>query len=229
MMRGSTGLKLAMPSQIHFLRPEQLSGPYGAPLTGREQRLLFGLYVWKATFEGLPWPPLPTDDEFLTEVARVQSIVGRGLPLGNPLDALYVAPNDYCDERGEPWGKTRQRKMFRDALRDARAYAESIAPLLKEVYGVPDCQIPDPQMFKSTAPVPRAWKPGQRRPMCGPPPQFPGLVRPIVKRRFGRPDLPPYVQENLMPARPYAVAPSNDNIRPWYVAVNPVTDDVVED
>ncbi len=134
-VRGSTGLKLVLPRQIHFLRPEQLAGPGGHPLSAREQRLLFGVYVWQATWEKLPWPLPPTDEEFFTEVARVQFIVGRDLPLAHPLNALYIAPNDFCDEGGQPWGKTRQRKLFRDALRWARAYAETIALLLRAIYG----------------------------------------------------------------------------------------------
>lgn len=44
-MRGTTGLKLAMPFQIHYLRPEQLRGPDGKSISPQEQRLLFGLYV----------------------------------------------------------------------------------------------------------------------------------------------------------------------------------------
>jgi hypothetical protein len=229
-MRGSTGLKLVMPWQIHFLRPERLVGPDGLRLSAREQRLLFGVYVWKATWEGSPWPPPPTDEEFLAEVARVQSIVGRGLPLAHPLDALYVAPNDYCDEQGEAWGKTRQRKLFRDALRAARAYAENMAPLLREVYGDHQwlAQPPESSMLSRFADALRAWKPGVRRPMQGPRPQFPGQVRPIVKCRFGRLDLPRYDRENILPTRPYAVAPSSDCYQCWTATAVPLTDDFYE-
>jgi hypothetical protein len=229
-MRGSTGLKLAMTWQIHFLRPERLKGPDGECLSSREQRLLFGIYVWKATWEGLPWPPPPTDEQYLAEVARVQAVVGRGLPLAHPMDALYVAPNDFCDEHGQAWGKTRQRKLFRDALRAARAYAEDMEPLLREVYGdhLWLCQPPEATMLSRFADALRVWKPGARRPMRERRPQFPGQVRPIVKRRFGRPDLPHYDRENLLPSRPYAVAQSSDSYPCWAACAAPLTDDFYE-
>ena len=216
-MRGVTGLKLIMPWQVHFLRPERLQGPGGEPLSPREQRLLFGVYVWKATWDGLPWPPPPTDEEYLAEAARIQAAVSRGLPLEHPLDALFAAPGDFCDSDGRPWGKARQRKLFRAALHAARAYAEGMEPLLREVYGGHQwlCQPPEATMLSRFEEALRARRPGARRPMREHRPQFAGQVRPIVKWRYGRPDLPRFDRKNIVPSRPYTVPPSNDSYPCW--------------
>ena len=80
-MRGTTGLKLAMPFQIQYIRPERLKGPRGNSLTAQEQRTHFGLSIWSYFWEGLPWPDVPDNALFLEEIARVQKMLGHGLPL----------------------------------------------------------------------------------------------------------------------------------------------------
>lgn len=50
-------------------------------------------------------------------------------------------------------------------------------------------------------------------------------MRAIVKRRFGRPDLPPYARENLLPTHPYAF---NDSLQPWYAPVAPTSEEFYE-
>jgi len=226
-MRGKTGLRLLKAEQIHFLRLEDMAGKDGARLCDRERRLQFGLYVWVATFDGLVWPTLPDDGEFLAEVARVQSVVGRGLSLPCPLDALYCAPNDFCDPAGVPWSKRKQRKLFRDALRTARTEAIRIAPMQASAKGSQlSLSAPPPAPSVLALPAP-ARKPGLRRSMNQSRPQYQGLMRPAIRYRYDRPDLPWYDWENITPTRPYRAAPSADSTA-WYAASCPLSDDRYE-
>jgi hypothetical protein len=78
-MRGPSGLRLLLPEHIQFLLPEQLRGPGGTHLSYEQQRIYFGLYVWKAIWTGLPQPEMPTDQEFLTKAATIQRELHQGL------------------------------------------------------------------------------------------------------------------------------------------------------
>jgi hypothetical protein len=155
--RAQNGLRLLYPEHIQFLRPEEFLEQDGLPLPAYRQRLQFGLYVWRMIWDQLPFAPaLPTDEEYLQQARRVQALVGRGLQLETPLDALYVAPDDYCDASGRPLAERKQKKLFRAALRQARAAA---------------LQWHDEQV-RSAHPLPPR-KPGQRRPM--------GPGRPVIQ------------------------------------------------
>src|SRR5262249_54557915 len=125
-MRGPSGLRLLSHSHVQFLLPGQLRGPGGALLTHDQQRLFFGLYVWRALWDGLPQPALPTDGEFLEKSMVVCDRLHYGKPLENPLDVIYVAACDFCDVSGHAWSWKRQRKMFRQALAAARQFAEKL-------------------------------------------------------------------------------------------------------
>lgn len=120
-MRGPHGLRLLDPAHIVFLRPEDLGGKEGQPLTTREQRLQYGVYLWQAVYQHAPNPPpLPTDEEFLREASRVQQQVARGLPLDHPMDVVYVTPNSFCNAQGEAFAPRKQRKLLRTALQVAK-------------------------------------------------------------------------------------------------------------
>lgn len=207
-MRGPSGLRLLTPSHVQFLLPEQLRGPGGKLLTYEQQRIFFGLYVWRAIWEDLtPQPERPTDQEFLTYAAKIQNGLHHGLDLEKPLHVIYAAPNDFCDETGEPWAPRKQRRLFRQALADARAYAEALAREWRE------------QAWAERADQPR--KRGQRRPQStkmGP--TFGRRGEPSQSFQYGRSDLPSYHPYNLSPQRPYGV-PTTNNDHPVYWLPNP--------
>ena len=119
-MRGPFGLRLLDPSHIQFLRPEHLVGKEGKPLSSEAQRLQFGVYVWKTIWEHIPdHPQPPTNEVYLAEMKRVQALIGRGQSLEEPFDAVFIAPNDFCNETSQPYSWKKQRKLFRAALRNA--------------------------------------------------------------------------------------------------------------
>src|SRR5260370_23404673 len=126
-MRAPCGLRLLRPEHIQFLRPEDLlreHGPNERFLSPREQRLYFGLYVLKAIWQDpAPQPLLPTNEQFLATAAPIRDRLNHGLALEHPLDVVYVAPNDFCDESGIPWPSRKQRKLFREALSTGRVPA----------------------------------------------------------------------------------------------------------
>jgi hypothetical protein len=125
-MRATNGQRLLHARHVQFLRPEELRGPHGRHLSHGQQRLAFGLYVWQTIWEFLaPQPEMPTDEEFLAHVVRIQSRLQHGLPLENALDIVYAAPGDFCDAAGSPWSPRKQRRLFREALRAARVAAEA--------------------------------------------------------------------------------------------------------
>ncbi|GHP00848.1 hypothetical protein KSF_108950 [Reticulibacter mediterranei] len=199
-MRSSLGLRLLRPEHVQFLRPEQLCGPGGAPLTPEQQRVLYGLYIWKALWDNLaPLPQPPTDSEFLTCVAYVQARLHHGLGLEYPLHVMYAAPNDFCDRTGAPWSRRKQRKLFREAMRNGRACAEALALQWQQ------------QDRPQSVTQPR--KLGQRRSSRHGDPLFPHQT--IVRSSSSRPDLPSYDRYNLSPQRPYAV-PSASSTHPVY-------------
>jgi len=179
-MRAPAGLRLLDPAHIQFLRPEQIAGKQGTPLSPVNQRQQFGVYVWRMVWEHVPdHPPPPTDERYLIELQRVQVLIGRGQPLADPLDGVYAAPNDFQDSEGKPYPWKQQRKLFRAALKAACAAA-----------------------VQRTAP-PR--KVGQRRPLHETPTSLNWSHAPRKDVQIGRQDVPPYARENISPARPYSV------------------------
>ncbi len=208
-MRAPAGLRLLHPEHIQFLRPEQLGGKDGAPLSPREQRLRFGLYVWRMVWDNLPFaPPMPTDEEYLLQVNRVQALVGRGLPLEAPLDAVFLAPGDLCDGAGVPYAARKQRRLFRAALRTAceaaQHWHEDVLRALKA-----DQQQPPRKL-------------GQRRPMQALTTEVqhnPQISSPAHGSTYGRRDLPAYDPANISPTRPYAV-PSAARMHGWWMSAD---------
>src|SRR5436305_6179904 len=207
-MRGPSGLRLLHPEHVQFLLPEQLRGPGGALLTYEQQRIFFGLYVWKAIWDSLaPQPQMPTDQEFLAYAAKIQNGLHHGLDLENPLHVIYAAPNEWCDETGEPWAPRKQRRLFRQALATARAYAEALVIEWQQ------------QALAERMEQPR--QPGQRRPQStSMGPTFGRRGQPSPWFQYGRPDLPSYHPYNLIPQRPYGV-PTTNNDHPIYWLPNP--------
>ena len=205
-------MRLLHPEHVQFLLPEQLLGPGGALLSYQQQRIYFGLYVWKALWAGLaPQPEMPTDEEFLTYAAQVQNGLHYGLALENPLHVIYAAANDFCDETGEPWAPRKQRRLFREALAAGRAYAEALAREWRE------------QALAERANQPH--KPGQRRPQSNPGPVFGHRNPGSPTMQYGRSDLPSYHPYNILPQRPYGVPTTNDD-HPVYWLPNPGQEDL---
>jgi hypothetical protein len=196
-MRAPIGLRLLSPDHVQFLLPEQLYGANGVPLTYEQQRVYFGLYIWKAIWANLaPQPRMPTDEEFLDIVVRVQAQLHCGMPLEHPLSIIYAAANDFCDESGDPWSPRKQRRLFREALQAGRAYAEALVLQWQQ----------QAQAERATRPR----QPGQRRPSAESGPAFQRSGFSAQQHQYGRPDLPAYHPYNLSPQRPYGVPVTND-------------------
>lgn len=192
-MRGPAGLPLLHPDHIQFLQPQQLGGPHGTQLSYEQQRILFARYVWQAVWgEVAPRPNRPTEETFLIEVDRVQARLQQGYPLGNPLDVVYAAPDDFCDETGEPWSFRKQRKLFREALAAGQRVAREHAKRITSEY------------------VTGEWKVGQRRPQAERTPIFGHKAAGAPKFIYGRPDLPAWHPYNVIPQRPYDIPVTND-------------------
>ena len=197
-MRGPSGLRLLEPSHIQFLNPFQLRGPGGALLSVDQQRLFFGLYVWRSLWHGLPQPALPTDEEFLAKSMTVRDRLHYGLPLENPLDVVYVAACDFCDVSGHAWSWKRQRRMFRQALAAGRQFAEKL--------------VADQHQWALADRMKQPRLAGQRRPMSVEPgPIFVRSGAAPQRSEYGRPDLPSYHPYNILPQRPWGVAQSSDH------------------
>lgn len=125
-MRSMKGSALLDPWHVEFLFLEDMKkGIEGEVLSEENRRLLFGWYVWNALWGNLNAPARPTADEFLANKDRVKAIVGRGQELCDPLDVLFIAPDDFCDRQGVSLHWKKQRKAFRMALRAARTAAEA--------------------------------------------------------------------------------------------------------
>ena len=200
-MRAPSGLRLLSPEHVQFLLPEQLCGPNGLPLTYEQQRLFFGLYVWKAVWNNLaPQPQMPSDEEFLTSVGYVQARLHCGMLLEHPLHVMYAAANDFCDEAGDPWSPRKQRRIFREVLGSAREHAEALVIQWQQ------------QAQAERASRPRY--PGQRRPSSDRGPSF-QHHGPSPHYQYGRPDLPKYDRRNISPQRPYG-SPSTNDRHPVY-------------
>jgi hypothetical protein len=213
-MRGPSGLRLLNPEHVQFLLPQQLVGPGGAELSYPQQRIFFGLYVWRAIWEDLaPHPEPPTDQEFLLSVAHVQDRLHAGLPLENPLDVVYAAADDFCDEAGEPWSDRKQRRLFRQALADGQAEAEEMVRQWHKEY----------QAEREA----RLRRPGLRRPQ-GTPPIFGHRAPAEPTMEYGRPDLPFYHRYNISPQRPYGIPVTNHN-HPIYWIPRPDQEDLDDD
>jgi uncharacterized membrane protein len=210
-MRAPSGLRLLSPEHVQFLLPEQLYGPNGVPLTYEQQRIFFGLYVWKATWINLaPQPQMPSDEGFLAEVGRVQAQLHCGMPLEHPLQVIYAAANDFCDEAGEPWTPRKQRRLFRQALRKGRDSAEAL--------------VLEWQQQAQAERASRPHQPGQRRPSAQTGPAFQRRGPLPQQHQYGRPDLPSYHPYNLSPQRPYGVPATNDT-HPIYWLPTPDSDE----
>jgi hypothetical protein len=211
-MRAPSGLRLLSPEHVQFLLPEQLYGPNGVPLTYEQQRLYFGLYVWKAIWANLaPQPQMPTNEEFLVEVGRVQAQLHCGMHFEHDLEVIYAAANDFCDEAGEPWSPRKQRRLFREALRAGRASAETLVLKWQR------------QAHRERTSQPR--QPGQRRPSVQGGPAFQHQGSLPQQYQYGRPDLPSYHPYNLSPQRPYGVPATNDTHPIYWLPIDAEEED----
>jgi hypothetical protein len=109
-------------------------------------------------------PARPTADEFLFYKDRVKAIVGRGEALCDPLDVLFIAPDDFCNCQGVPLHWKKQRKAFRQALLAARSAAEAWSVQVAR------------QQYEH-----EGRKVGQRLPMAPPPQPSFGVRSPLPK------------------------------------------------
>jgi hypothetical protein len=122
-LRASKGSRLLKASDVHFVCLEDIHGDLGDPWPEEKRRLLLARYIWAYVWENLDEPPRPTHQEFLRLAAKARERVGHRLPLLNPLHVVGVAPNDFCNAVGRAYCVRNQRTLFRQALREARAYA----------------------------------------------------------------------------------------------------------
>jgi hypothetical protein len=154
-MRSAKGSALLDAWHVEFLFLENMTrGVEGGGLPETDRRLLYGWYVWRAIWGGLNATPKPTADEFLQEKDRVKAIVGSGMPLSHPLDVVYIAPDDFADQRGVSLSRKKQRKAFRTAMEQARVAAKAWSDEIA-------------QQRHAEQSTPR--KPGQRRPSTSTP------------------------------------------------------------
>lgn len=175
-MRAPKGSRLLKVEDVHLVRLEDIHGNLGEPLPEEKQRLLLARYVWAYIWSGLQEPTRPTQKEFSALAARARDRVNQGLALLHPLDVVGVAPNDFCNADGHPYCLRNQRKLFRQALREARDYA-CLAGQPRTAYQEP-CQASEPQA------LPRML--GRRQPMNTGRPFTPG-VRPPQRPIHWRP------------------------------------------
>lgn len=122
-LRAPKGSRLLKPEDVHFLRLENISGDLGETWPEEKRRILLGRYIWAYLWSGIEEPPRPTKQEFFALVEQARERVGCGLPLLNPLHVIGVAANDFCNAEGRLYGWRNQRRLFRQALREARSYA----------------------------------------------------------------------------------------------------------
>jgi hypothetical protein len=210
-MRGPSGLRLLRPEHIQFLEPSQLRGPGGSLLSHDQQRLFFGLYVWRSLWDGLPQPALPTDEEFLARGMVVRDRLHYGHGLENLLDVIYVAACDFCDASGHAWSWKKQRRLFRQALAAGRQFAEKLTAD-QHKWALADRMVQPRQL-------------GVRRPMSVTPvPTFVHQGAAPQGFEYGRPDLPSYHLYNILPQRPYGVPTTNDSHPVYWLPVPKIHD-----
>jgi len=153
-MRAPKGSRLLSPWHIQFLRLEhlQIDIDQGCAFSDEDRRLLFGSYVWKAIWQFLPSPDPPSREAFLAAIKRVTAHTRQGKALDDPLEVVYLAPNDFCKKDGTPLRPVQQRRLFRAAMRAGRTAAEQ--------WSQADLQ---QRRLERGQPVPRII--GRRRPM----------------------------------------------------------------
>lgn len=190
-MRAPKGSRLLKPEDVHFLRLEDIKGDLGAGLPEEKRRMLLGRYVRAYIYEGLFEPPRPTQEEFRALVERATARVGQGKPLLNPLHAIGVAANDFCNAVGRPYGWRNQRARFRQALREARRYASLLQEVNDYFCGLE--RVPRREPCEANPSASRGV--GRRRPMHSGPAYMPAVRPPRlpihwtpISWRHGRPD-----------------------------------------
>jgi hypothetical protein len=107
----------------------------------------------------------------------------QGLPLLNAMDVQYLTPADFCNGNGRPLAPAEQRRRFREYVQAAIAQE---AALRAQKQGVrrPGLVSGDLAFVRSSLPPVETFRP-----------EF----------EYGRPDLPPWDEENLSPRRPYSI------------------------
>ena len=112
-------------AEFLFLNDYAKSIDQSEQYTETEKRWLHGWHVWHAIWDGLNAPPQPTQEEFMKRMEQTRSLVSKGYPLPDPLAIVYVAPDDFCDGRGHPLRKEKQRKCYRSLMERARTQARA--------------------------------------------------------------------------------------------------------
>jgi hypothetical protein len=162
-MRAPKGSRLLKPEDVHLVRLADIHGDLGETWPESKRRLLLARYVWVYVWSGLREPPRPTQQQFFALVAQARARVGQGLPLLNPLHVVGVAPDDFCNAVGRPYGWRNQRRLFRAALLEARDYACLIGALDSYFAALEHAAPADRPAAMPPEPRPRVL--GRRQPM----------------------------------------------------------------
>lgn len=162
-LRAPKGSRLLKAEDVHLVRLEDINGDLGEPWPQEKRRMLLGRYIWAYIYQGLDEPPRPAQKEFFSLVERATARVGQGKPLLNPLHVVGVAANDFCNAIGRPYGWRNQRKLFRQALREARRYAYLLQEINDYFRELERARRPESRGEIPAEPVPRVL--GRRRPM----------------------------------------------------------------
>lgn len=243
-MRAPKGSRLLKAEDVHLLCLEDIQGNLGEPWPESKRRLLLARYVWVYIWSGLCEPARPTQQEFFVLAARARARVGQKLALLNPLDVVGVAPDDYCNADGRPYGWRNQRRLFRAALLEARDYACLLQALddyfafvlfreaLDTYFAALEQRVPG-EVGEAPPPEPRKRALGRRRsmsmarPYAPPvrPPRLPILWRPIYQQ-LGR----PYQLCEFNTTKRSARAPQNSHSHTyWLPPGTPTLDDSDEE
>jgi hypothetical protein len=208
-MRAPKGSRLLKAEDVHLVSLGDIHGNLGESWPESKQRLLLARYVWVYIWSGLREPARPTQQKFFALAAAARDRVGQGLALLNPLHVVGVAPDDFCNADGRPYGWRNQRRLFRAALQQARDYACLLQALdayfafvlYREALDAYFAEIVAGAVYEETdiapPPDPRKRVLGRRRPMStGTPYSPPGRTprRPIhwrpIYQQLGRPYQP---------------------------------------
>jgi hypothetical protein len=192
-MRAPKGSRLLKAEDVHLVRLADIHGNLGEPWPESKRRLLLARYVWVYIWSGLHEPARPTQQQFFALAARARARVERGLPLLNPLHVVGVAPDDFCNAVGRPFGWRNQRRLFRAALQQARDYA-CLLQALDDYFAALELTVRQGPGSAPPPPEPRPRAIGRRRPMSTDkpflppvrPPRLPIHWRPVYQL-LGRP------------------------------------------
>lgn len=126
LMRAPSGSRLLHSEDVQFLFLEDLhpSRDRSQKISEKDRRLLYGRYVWDAIWYGLNAPGKPDADTFLKRSLEIRKSLWGKTQLDDPLEVVYIAPNDFCQSDGSLLRREKQRAAFRMALRVGREAAQ---------------------------------------------------------------------------------------------------------